>query len=69
MFNKCSHKNSSSKYKGVSLRKSSGKWRVRVDFEGAQKHVGYFNSQEEAALAYNEEAKKLHGEYANLNIV
>jgi hypothetical protein len=56
------------KYKGVSYMSSGGKkilykFRARIK----DKHIGVFNSPEEAARAYDQEAKKLHGEYAHLN--
>lgn len=53
-----------SKYKGVSLL-PNGKWRCRVQGE----HVGNFDTEELAALAYNERALKLFGDFAKLNEV
>ena len=35
--------------------------------DGKAKFLGYFTSETEAALAYNEAAKELFGGYANLN--
>lgn len=60
-------KNSTSSYKGVWLRKRSGKWESAINTGSGQKYLGSFLSEEEAALAYNEAAKKYHGEYARLN--
>ena len=34
-----------------------------------QKYIGTFETKEEAAMAYNEYAKKLHGEFARLNVI
>jgi len=65
MMNRGALKNNTSGLKGVSLKKSSGKWRARVGIRGKSKHLGYFNNPEDAYKAYCEAAKKLHGEFAN----
>ncbi len=54
-------------YKGVSFQKEKEKYRAYIKINGHQKHLGYFKTKEEAALAYNEKAKNYHGEYARLN--
>lgn len=56
------------KYKGVSYMRSGGKkvlhkFRARIN----KKQIGTFNTPEEAAKAYDQEAKRLYGEYAYLN--
>ncbi len=57
----------SSIYKGVSWRPRTKKWqaRIRVDYKAI--HLGYFNSEIEAAERYNEAAKEHFGEFAWLN--
>jgi hypothetical protein len=57
----------SSKYKGVYLHKSSLKWQARIMFEKKRRYLGYFNNEIDAAKAYDEAAKKYHGEFACLN--
>lgn len=59
----------SSKYKGVDYKIKQGKWRARIRLNGVESHIGYYSSEKQASLAYNEAAKKLHGEYAWLNVV
>lgn len=61
--NRNSQRNSSSKYLGVSWRKQTRRWEVKIK----NKPIGYFKSEEEAALAYDSAAIKVHGEFANLN--
>jgi hypothetical protein len=59
----------SSKYRGVSWNKEHGKWRATASINYKQKQIGYFNSEEEAAIAYNSFISLHHGEFANLNSV
>ena len=58
--------NSSTKYKGVSKHKN-GKYRAMIGIDNTRVHIGYFKTQEDAARAYNEKAKELHGEFAYQN--
>lgn len=64
----------SSRFKGVSLSKCprengylSKPWRVMIHVEGRNLTVGHFETEEEAALAYNEAAREHYGEFAWLN--
>jgi hypothetical protein len=69
LCNRNSRKNSSSKYLGVSLSKNKNKWRCHVVKNGSTAYLGYFENEIDAALAYNEAAQKVHGEFTNLNIL
>lgn len=60
-------KDSSSKYKGVRLNGEYIQANIKVD--GKQIYLGSFETQELAALAYNEAAKKYFGKSALLNSV
>ena len=62
-------KNSSSKYKGVSFYKSSGKWHAKITANKKVYHLGDYILETDAALAYNKAAIKYHGEFARLNKV
>ena len=53
------------KYKGVV--KLDKKYGASVHKDGTTYYLGRFNTPEEAALAYNEKAKELFGEFACLN--
>ena len=57
----------SSKYKGVSLKKQTRKWTARIGIDKKEIHLGCFKNEIEAAKAYDEAAKKYHGEFACLN--
>jgi len=54
-------------FKGVCWSKCYKKWRVYIYKNKHQILLGYFNNKIEAAKAYNEAAKKYHGEFARLN--
>lgn len=49
-----------SKYIGVSYHANRGKWQVKIRSNGKQKHLGYFEDEEEAARAYNRAARAVH---------
>jgi len=51
------HIKSSSQYVGVYWKKDRIKWRASIYTNGKQKHLGYFNKEEEAHLAYEKELK------------
>ena len=57
----------SSLYKGVSWNRRIGKWQAAIKDSGKMKHLGYFTTQEAAALAYNVAASNYFGEFAFLN--
>lgn len=64
-FNKPKSKRNTSGYKGVSLKKSTGRWCAKIRFNKNSKHLGYYSTPEEAHEAYKQAALRLHGEYAN----
>lgn len=59
--------NLSSKYKGVSLHKQSNRFMAKVAVNSKNIYLGSFNSEIEAAKAYDKVAKIYHGEFAKLN--
>jgi len=61
------HKRCSSKFRGVSWEKRSGKWCAQIMIHYRHIHLGYFDDEVLAALAYNEAATKHFGEFAHLN--
>lgn len=57
----------SSSFKGVSWKAADKKWQVRVTDGARTKHVGYYADEVQAARAYDEAAKRYHGQFARLN--
>lgn len=61
--NRSLRSDSTSGYKGVTLMRSTGRWRVCV----RSKYIATFSDKIEAAKAYDEAAAKEFGEFASLN--
>lgn len=66
-MNRKSHKNTLSIFKGISFRKDCKKWQARIMYNYKLIHLGLFESEIEAAKAYDQKAKELFGEFAFLN--
>lgn len=69
--NKKSELGSSSRFLGVTYRKESNTWEasikdVRV---GKRKYIGRFQTEQQAAAAYNLYAETIFGEFANPNVI
>lgn len=60
-------KTNSTGFRGVSLYKKTGKFAASIWVNKAKTFLGYFTTSENAARAYDEAAKKFHGDFAVLN--
>jgi len=56
-------------YKGVYLKNKRNKYVAEICANRVKHHLGYFETEIEAAEAYNTAAIQYHGEFANLNIL
>jgi hypothetical protein len=65
--NRTSKRNSNSKFLGVTFIARHNRYKVSIVKDKKSYYLGYFKTEEEAALAYNKKAIELHGEFANLN--
>jgi len=50
-------------FKGAYFFKRTGTWKSEIKIEGKRIHLGYFNSAEDAALAYQQKAQELFGKF------
>lgn len=67
--NKSKNKNASSKFYGVSYKKSINRWRASISKEHIEYYLGCYKIEIQAAIAYNIKAKELYNNFANLNII
>ena len=65
--NRRSRPNSSSQYLGVCFDAARNKWKAEITAMYKSKFLGRFDCEIEAAKAYDQAAKKIHGEFAFLN--
>jgi len=68
-MNRKAFSNTTSKYKGVSWNRQAKKWQAQIKIKGESRYLGSFDLEIDAAIAYNEEAKKHYGEFAYLNVI
>eukprot|EP00984_Skeletonema_dohrnii_P000069 scaffold23_cov101-Skeletonema_dohrnii-CCMP3373.AAC.4 len=55
-------KEGASKYTGVNFKKPINKWRALIHIEGKQRHIGYYENEEEAAVDYARAVFKYKGQ-------
>jgi hypothetical protein len=65
--NKLKRENTSSQFAGVCFNKRGKRWGASIGNKGERIFLGYFDSEIDAAKAYDIAAKKYHGEFARLN--
>lgn len=65
-MNRDLQKNNTSGYSGVCCNKNN-KFIAYIKYNSNRKHIGTYETKEEAAYNYNIAAIKYHGEFANLN--
>ena len=67
MANSRGHTRRRSSFKGVSFHTQFRKWRAIITKNKKNLHLGFFKSQVRAAMAYDDKAKELFGQFANPN--
>jgi hypothetical protein len=66
-YNRLPNRNGTSRYKGVCWHKQARKWVAEICFNNHSIHIGYYDYEEDAAIAYDDMAIRLFGEFACLN--
>jgi len=57
-YNKQKRKNTTSKFRGVFFKKENNKWCSTIYIEKKMIYIGFFDTEEEGAIAFNEAIKK-----------
>ena len=55
--------NNKSGFKGVCFNKPLNKYQASININGKKKHLGLFETAEEASKAYDTKAKEIHGDF------
>ena len=62
-YNRGKQKNNTTGFKGVAFNKPLNKYQAKIGINGKLKHLGYFETAEEASQAYEAKAEEVHGEF------
>lgn len=68
-YNKARQDNGTSSYKGVWFDKAKDVWKASIRFKEKRHYIGQFSSELDAALAYDEYARRIQGEFAKPNVI
>ena len=63
LANQGKRENNKSGYKGVCFDKHAKKYKANIMINGKKKHLGYYESVEDASKAYEEKAREIHGDF------
>ena len=66
-MNRGADRGSRSQFKGIYWNKKAGKWHGHIMANGHRTFLGHFDDEIDAAKAYDEAARELHGDFARLN--
>ena len=64
--NRLAQANGESAFKGVCYSHPHGCWKAEIKAAGRKMHLGLYESEQQAALAYAAAALRFHGEFANI---
>lgn len=67
LWNRGKARHNTSGYKGVSFCKQTGRWRAEIRANRKCQKLGRFQTAEAAARAYDAAARRLHGEFVQVN--
>jgi hypothetical protein len=62
-YNQGKNKTNTSGFKGVHFHKTLKKYAAKIKINGKTKHIGYYETPEDASYAYETKAKELHGDF------
>lgn len=63
-WNRKAQRSSTSGFKGVTFHRKSGRWQAAIRYQGGPRHLGLFDTAEQAHAAYVDAANRLFGEFA-----
>lgn len=67
IYNQLPRDGGTSRYKGVYWPKDKCRWEAKIGHNGRAIHIGYYDYEADAAIAYDDMAIELFGEFACLN--